>query len=158
MQSGFPPIIDNDCTILILGSLPGIQSISRQEYYGNPHNRFWHYIFKIFDETPADDYKCKIKIALKHHIAIWDVVKTANRKGSSDSAIKDAIPNDLPALLAKHKTIKKIIFNGNFALKSYIIFFGTPVLPYQKLLSTSPACAGRDNEKFLMWQTALMQR
>jgi len=157
MQSGFPAIVDNGCTVLVLGSLPGTQSITKQEYYGNPHNRFWHYIFKTFDEQYSEDYRRKTEIALKHHIAIWDVIKTANRTGSSDSTIKNAIPNDIPALLAKHKNIKRIIFNGSFAHQSYVRFFGTPPVPYIKLLSTSPACAGRDNEKLRQWQNALKE-
>lgn len=155
MQTGFPPLVDENCTILVLGSLPGTQSIDKQQYYGNPHNRFWHYIFKTFDESPTDDYQQKLKLALKHHIAIWDVIKSANRNGSSDSKIKQPIPNDIPALLAQNKNIKKIIFNGNFAYESYIRFFGIPPIPYSKLLSTSPACAGRDNEKLKQWQSAL---
>jgi len=155
MQTGFPPLVDENCTILVLGSLPGTQSIEKQQYYGNPHNRFWHYIFKTFDESTTDNYQQKTELALKHHIAIWDVIKSANRNGSSDSKIKQAIPNDVPALLAQNKNIKKIIFNGNFAYESYIRFFGTPPIAYVKLLSTSPACAGRDNEKLRQWQAAL---
>jgi len=157
MQTGFAPLIDGTCTILVLGSLPGTQSIEKQQYYGNPHNRFWHYIFKTFDESPTDDYEQKLKLALKHHIAIWDVIKSANRNGSSDSKIKNAIPNDIPTLLAQNNNIRKIIFNGSFACEAYIRYFGTPPIPYIKLLSTSPACAGRDNEKLKQWQTALTQ-
>jgi len=157
MPESFKPLVDDRCTILVLGSLPGIQSLEKQEYYGNRQNRFWHYIFVAFNETHTDNYSQKIQIALKHHIAIWDVVKSATRQSSSDTAIKGAVPNDIPALLAKYKNIRKIIFNGSFAYSCYIKFFKTPPISYIKLLSTSPACAGRDNEKLKSWCEALRQ-
>lgn len=157
MDQSFSPIVDENCTILVLGSLPGIQSLNMQQYYANPHNRFWHYLFTAFGEKLSDSYEERQAAALRHHIAIWDVVKCANRKGSADSAIKNAAPNDIPALLARHRKIKKIIFNGNFAYESYVKFFGQPLIPYVKLLSTSPACAGRDNEKLKLWHEAFKQ-
>ncbi len=158
MENSFAPIVDDGCTLLILGSLPSVQSLEKQQYYGNPHNRFWHYLFTAFGGQLSDDYETRKAFALENHVAIWDVVKCANRSGSADSAIKNAVPNDIPALLAKHKAIGKIIFNGSFAYRSYVKFFGAPLLPFVTLLSTSPACAGRDNEKIASWHEALNGR
>ncbi len=155
MENSFGPVVDDSCTILVLGSLPSIQSLGRQQYYGNPHNRFWYYLFSAFNEILTENYEERKQTALRHQVAIWDVVKCAERKGSADSAIRNALPNDIPSLLAKYRNIRKIIFNGSFAYQSYVRFFGTPPIPFEKLLSTSPACAGRDNEKRDAWHKAL---
>ena len=47
------------------------------------------------------------------------------------------------------------LFNGGFAFRSYRNYFGKPHLPHTTLLSTSPACAGRDREKTDMWERAV---
>lgn len=155
VPESFKPIVDKQCKILVLGSLPSIQSLEKHEYYGNRRNRFWSFLFTALGEIQTDDYAQKIQIALKHHIAIWDVVKSATRYASSDATIKNATPNDIPALLAKYNAIQKILFNGSFAYSCYVKFFGVPAISYIKLLSTSPACAGRDEEKLKYWCKAL---
>ena len=158
MENCFDPVADENCRILVLGSLPSVQSLGKQQYYGNPHNRFWFYLFTAFGEPFTEDYELRKATALKHHVAIWDVVRCASREGSADSAIKNARANDIPSFLAKHPSVQRIIFNGSFACQTYLKFFGTPPLPFVKLLSTSPACAGRDSEKLAVWTKALTGR
>ncbi len=155
MENCFEAVTDKNCRLLVLGSLPSVLSLSRQQYYGNPHNRFWYYLFTAFGEPYTEDYELRKATALKHHIAIWDVVKCASRKGSADSAIRNAQVNDIPAFLAKYPAVKRILFNGSFAYQTYVKFFSTPPIPFIQLLSTSPACAGRDSEKFAAWKKAL---
>ena len=155
MEHSFEPIIDDRSRLLILGSLPGVRSLMENEYYANRQNNFWKIIFSVLGRPLCTDYLSKVLLLHDHHIALWDVIKSANRSGSSDSNIKAAIANDIPKLLQDHPGISFIIFNGQFAFKSYRNFFGKPQPPFEVLLSTSPACAGRDAEKFEMWESAV---
>ena len=155
MEHSFEPIIDDRSRLLILGSLPGVRSLMENEYYANRQNNFWKIIFSVLGRPLCTDYLSKVLLLHDHHIALWDVIKSANRSGSSDSNIKAAIPNDIPKLIHDHPGISFIIFNGRFSFNTYKKFFGKPHVPFEVLLSTSPACAGRDAEKFDMWERAV---
>ncbi|HBG84819.1 MAG TPA: DNA-deoxyinosine glycosylase, partial [Erysipelotrichaceae bacterium] len=41
------PIVDEECEILILGSLPSVKSREEHFYYANKQNRFWKVISAI---------------------------------------------------------------------------------------------------------------
>ena len=155
MDCSFKPIIDRRSKVLILGSLPGVVSLRENEYYANGRNSFWKIMFSIFERPFSSDYRRKTELMAENRIALWDVIKSAERTGSSDSSIRAATPNDVPALLKKYSGISFVIFNGALAFRSYKKYFGIPFLPYEALLSTSPACAGRDAEKAEMWERAL---
>ena len=155
MEHSFEPIIDDRSRLLILGSLPGVRSLMENEYYANRQNNFWKIIFSVLGRPLCTDYLSKVLLLHDHHIALWDVIKSANRSGSSDSNIKAAIPNDIPKLIHNHPGISFIIFNGRFAFNSHKKFLGKPQLPFEVLLSTSPACAGREAEKLEMWERAI---
>lgn len=150
MEHSFPPLADENSRLLILGSLPGVKSLEAQQYYAHPQNRFWRIMFAVLGGEFSTDYEKRTSLLLANGVALWDVVKCAERQGSLDGNIKRQTPNDIPQLLAEHTGITRIIFNGSFAYTNYKKFFGEPVLPYKKLLSTSPACAGRDEERFEM--------
>ena len=156
MEHSFPPLVDKDCRALILGSLPGVKSLEEQQYYAHPQNRFWRIMFSLLGEDFSTDYEKRKSLLLEHHIALWDVVKCADREGSLDGHIRNQIPNDIPGLLEEHPKIRLLLFNGAFAFNNYKKYFGTPTLPYKKLLSTSPACAGRDEQRLTMWREALL--
>jgi hypoxanthine-DNA glycosylase len=47
--SSFSPIIDEESKILVLGSVPGVKSLEKQEYYAHPQNAFWRIIFELFN-------------------------------------------------------------------------------------------------------------
>lgn len=36
------PIIDENSEILILGTMPGKESLESEEYYASPNNSFWN--------------------------------------------------------------------------------------------------------------------
>lgn len=155
MEYSFEPITDQRSRLLILGSLPGVRSLMENEYYANSQNKFWKIIFSVLGRPFCTDYLSKVLLLHDNNIALWDVIKCADRSGSSDSNIKAAIPNDIPLLLKGHAEISFMIFNGRFAERSYRKFFGNPQLPFEVLLSTSPACAGREAEKFEIWERAI---
>lgn len=116
--SSFPPIINEDSKILILGSVPGIKSLEKQEYYAHPQNKFWKIIFELFDENFTENYEDKINILKKNKIALWDVIDTCERKGSLDSEIRNEEANDIESLLKTYPNIKAIFCNGGKSYKN----------------------------------------
>ena len=155
MEYSFGPLADKNSKILILGSLPGVRSLAEARYYAHPQNKFWKIIYGAWGRTPDADFDARYSFILEHGLALWDVIKCARRKGSADGNIRDEIPNDVPALLAAHPNIRRIIFNGGFAFSKYKKYFGIPQIDYRRVLSTSPTCAGRDREREDMWRDAL---
>jgi hypoxanthine-DNA glycosylase len=155
--SSFAPIIDDDSNVLILGSIPGIESLRKNEYYGHPRNAFWHIIFDLLIEEYISDYTAKIALVKRHHIALWDVIGDCVRKGSLDSNIKNAQPNDFEALYNRYPNIKYIYFNGNKAYDIYMRKVGlSKFKQYSKLPSTSPAHAIKYEKKLAQWQQIIL--
>ena len=141
--SSFPPIIDKESKILILGSIPGVKSLEMQQYYAHPQNKFWKIIFELFNEKFTTDYKERIEILEKHHIALWDVIDTCERKGSLDSEIRNEEANKIEELLQNFPNIKAIFCNGQKSHKNLQKILGKKFrLPIIVLPSTSPAYAG----------------
>ena len=143
---GLSPSIDNQCNILILGSMPGEDSLKAQEYYAHPANRFWPLMAKLFNEPecPAA-YTARISMLLRNHVALWDAICSCDRQGSLDSDIRNVTANDFAKFLVKWKKIHTIGLNGG---KAYAVFtkknyplLDSPRLRILKLPSTSPANA-----------------
>lgn len=151
----FEPIADKESKVLILGTMPGAESLRQQQYYAYPRNLFWTFIYGIFGEKPETDYDKKIEFLKSKKIALWDVYKSCRRAGSLDSNIVDEVPNDVAGLLNAHPDIKYVFCNGGTSEKHFI----KNVLPnikreiyYMGLPSTSPANASISLErKMSMW-------
>lgn len=103
--------------ILILGTMPGKESLRLQQYYANRSNRFWKIIAEAADKPLPEDYSKRLKLLDQLHIALWDVYASAERKGSLDSNIKNGEQNDVQSLINSNPSIKKILFNGGKAYK-----------------------------------------
>jgi len=87
-KSSFAPVIPKSARVLILGSLPGQKSIDAGEYYAHPRNRFWPVIAAIAKrESVPTDYQAKLSLLESLGVALWDVVREAQRAGSLDSNI-----------------------------------------------------------------------
>ena len=155
--SSFPPIINKDSEILILGSIPGIRSLEMQQYYAHPQNKFWKIICEIFNEEFTTNYQQRIKILEKHHIALWDVIDTCERKGSLDSEIRNEEANKIEELLRNFPNIKAIFCNGQKSHKNLQKILGKKFrLPIIVLPSTSPAYAGLSYfDKLKLWYIIL---
>lgn len=136
-----PPLYDADCKLLILGSFPSVKSREAMFFYGHPQNRYWKLIARLFGESVPETIEEKKRLALTHHIAMWDTIRSCTITGSSDSSIRDVVPNDLSVIL-DHSKVERIFCNGATSHKLYMkyIFLMTGIKAV-KLPSTSPANA-----------------
>ena len=136
-----PPLYDADCKILILGSFPSVKSREAMFFYGHPQNRYWKLIARLFDEPIPATIEEKKRLALNHHIAMWDTIRSCTITGSSDSSIRDVVPNDLSVIL-DHSKVERIFCNGATSHKLYMKYiFPMTGIKAVKLPSTSPANA-----------------
>ena len=144
------PIYNKDSIVLILGSFPSVISRKNNFYYSNPKNRFWKILGIVFNEENLTTNKEKIDFLLNNHIALFDVIKSCEINRSSDSSIKNVIPNDISKLI-KNSKIKYIFTNGNKAHELYqkYIFKSTKIVDI-KLPSTSPANCQKGIEEKLI--------
>ena len=118
-KEGLKPLIGTNPRILILGSLPGDESLRKQEYYGNPRNLFWDVMSGVLGEKAPVQYSEKVEFLKSHGIALWDVLHAAEREGSLDANIKNEEFNDIAGLLAVNPSIEVIATNGGKAEKSF---------------------------------------
>ncbi len=155
LSQSFPPITDPNARLLILGSLPGQESLRRQQYYAHPRNAFWRVIEAVLG-IPADTpYPQRCQTLMDAGIALWDVCASAHRPGSLDGAIQpgSVVPNDIAGFLARHPQIRLICFNGATAAALFRKHIRpTPEIPTHQLPSTSPAHASLPfEEKVRRW-------
>lgn len=108
------PIYNKDSEILILGSFPSITSRNNLSYYAHPKNQFWLIMQDIFNESIVN----KKQFLLKHHIALWDVIKNCDIKGSKDISIKNVEVNDIKKII-QNSNIKYIFTTGKKAYTLY---------------------------------------
>lgn len=135
------PVYDSTSKILILGSFPSVKSRETGFFYGHPQNRFWRVLAELLKVEMPTTIDEKRTFLLEHHIAVWDVIASCKIIGSSDSSIRDAIPNDLGKLLNESQ-IQRIYTNGGTAWKLYQKYTKEKTgMEAVKLPSTSPANA-----------------
>ncbi len=56
VKSGLPPVVWESSRTLILGTMPGDESLRKQRYYANPSNKFWLILSKVYGEPNGTDY------------------------------------------------------------------------------------------------------
>ena len=152
----FEPVFNRESQILILGTLPSVKSREQHFYYGHPQNRFWKVLANITNEAVPSSISEKKELLLTHHIAIWDVIKSCEIIGSSDSSIRNVVPADI-GLLLENSNISAIFGNGAKACELYDKYtLAKTGFPIQKLPSTSPANAAWSLERLTdYWAQAL---
>lgn len=112
------PIYNSSSKILILGTIPSPKSREAGFYYSHPQNRFWKIMAALFDEELPISNKQKEEMMLKHHIALWDVLKSCEIKGADDNSITSIEVNDIQQLL-NETSIKKVYTTGLKATTLY---------------------------------------
>jgi len=113
LKRSFPPVTDTGTQVLILGSLPGEESLARGRYYAHPRNQFWRLIGAVagLDLEPLG-YEARLEALLSRGIGLWDTVRTATRRGSLDGNIRGIEPNALAALVETLPKLRAVGFNG----------------------------------------------
>lgn len=171
LSIGFAPIWRADAKVLILGSLPGVASLLAAQYYAHPRNQCWPILQQLFGIDAKLPYLERIDCAQQHGIAFWDLVQSAKRRGSLDSAIisKSIASNRLLELLTELPKLQHIALNGKKAAELFEKQRATDTelqlwlseraqsLQWHVLPSTSPANASvHFHEKLNMWARALV--
>jgi hypoxanthine-DNA glycosylase len=158
---GFPPIAAPDARVLVLGSMPSVASLAKQQYYGHPQNAFWPIMGRLIGAGPELPYDKRKRILCEHRVAVWDVLRECHREGSLDTSIRieTESPNDFISFLADHPHIETVFFNGQKAETAFRRHARTQVtnsgraLEFIRLPSTSPAHAGRSfAQKLAAWR------
>lgn len=115
-HASFAPHVAPDTRLLILGSLPGARSLAERQYYAHPTNQFWRLVGALIGEPLAElDYDKRLVRLRAAKIGLWDVIRTAERRSSSDSEIREVEAHDLASLAATLTELRMIAFNGGKA-------------------------------------------
>jgi double-stranded uracil-DNA glycosylase len=142
-KTGFAPLANPHTRLLVLGSFPGEASLAAGQYYANPRNQFWALIGAVIgrEEMPGLAYPDRLDVLAAHGIGLWDVFTSASRRGSLDSAIKQAAASPLADLVQRLPALQAVAFNGALAAKAGRKALGSASLTLIDLPSSSPAHA-----------------
>lgn len=143
------PFYQENSKILILGSFPSVKSREQMFFYGHSQNRFWKVISFIFGEKTPNSIDEKKNLLKNNGIALWDVIHSCEISGSSDSSIKDVVPNDISKIL-ENSSVEKIFVNGKTA-KAYYDKYIKNITKCDAIClpSTSPANAAWSIDKLI---------
>ena len=151
-KSSFPPVVDADTRLLILGSLPGDASLAVAQYYAHPRNQFWRLLSAIGAvELTTLSYPQRLVALQTLGVGLWDVVASARRRGSLDSDIREVALNPLSELLVTLPALQAVAFNGKTAARAAptLASSGLDIL---LLPSSSPALTTPFEKKLAEWQ------
>ncbi len=113
---GLDPVFDENSQILILGTMPGKDSLEKQEYYASTNNCFWYIMAELFNERKNFlNYDEKISCLKKNKIALWDIYHSCDRESSKDKDIRNEVYNDINKFIKENPSIKHVVFNGKKA-------------------------------------------
>ena len=151
------PVYDKNSRVLILGSFPSVKSREANFFYGHPQNRFWKVLAAVFETEVPVTVDEKREFLLAHGVAVWDVIKSCDIVGSSDSSIKNVVPNDLREIL-NNADIRQIFVNGKTAEQYYKKYIEKEIGRKATCVpSTSPANAAWNVEKLVKeWKQILL--
>jgi hypoxanthine-DNA glycosylase len=155
---GLAPVAGPGTRLLLLGSFPGQASLRAQQYYGHPRNHFWPILSAIWGtDLVALPYPGRLAAIQQRGRGLWDVYAACRRQGSLDSAITDAVPNDLAGLAVTLPQLRAIAHNGGESARAMKVTAALG-LPVHRLPSSSPANASWHFErKRAAWQAVFQQ-
>ena len=140
MIRSFPPIINSETEILIVGTMPSVKSLEAQQYYAHPRNAFWKIIAALYHQgAEFADFQEKKACLLANRLGLWDSLQLCLREGT---------------LLAEHPAVRRLLFNGQPAFKFFKKYHAPLLLrtEYYILPSTSPANASYSlDDKIRIW-------
>ncbi|HEX8381452.1 MAG TPA: DNA-deoxyinosine glycosylase [Allosphingosinicella sp.] len=153
LKRSFPPAVDSGTRVLVLGSLPGEESLARSQYYANPRNHFWRLIGQVTGlDLVAPPYEERLEALLAAGVGLWDTVGAATRRGSLDGAIRLASANDLATLVKELPALRAVGFNGGKSASIGVPQLAErPDLALIPLPSSSPAYTRPFEEKLGEW-------
>jgi len=156
---GFPPVWREDAHILILGSMPSVESLNQSFYYAHPRNAFWPMMARILGEEAPQSIEAKRDMLLSNRIALWDTVHSCLREGSLDSAIRSAQANDFEFLYDRCPGIRYVYFNGGAAEQLYrrLVAKADERFVFRRMPSTSPAYTMKFEMKYEAWNRAIKE-
>ncbi len=152
--TSFAPVYAPDARALVVGSMPGVQSLTVRQYYAHPRNAFWPILFGLWGHEPPDDYGERLRFLTGRGIALWDVAHTCQREGSLDIAMRAVAPNDFAMLFAAAPGITEVFCNGGtaYALYARLVQPHFPQIAVTRLPSTSPALTMPIPQKLEAWR------
>ena len=155
--TAFDPVARPDARVLVLGSMPSVESLRQGFYYGHPRNAFWRILAEVCGAPVPDGIPEKVALLEENGIALWDVLRSCEREGSLDSAIRDAEPNDFSGLFERCPGIGKILFNGSTARALFQRHCGDYLRgqAWAQMPSTSPAYTLSWERKLALWRHGL---
>lgn len=147
---GLEPWVGVNPKVLILGTLPSDKSLENQAYYCSPTNSFWRIMRELFDDNLEHNNKLFITSC---GIALWDCIKSGERKGSLDSNFNEEtlIPNDIREFLLQYPSIKTIVFNGQKAERFFEKYCRNANCETITLVSTSSMASKPFDYKLSQW-------
>ena len=153
VKRSFPPVADARTRVLVLGSLPGEESLAQRQSYANPRNHFWRLIGAVIGaDLVALPYQARLEALLEARIGLWDTVGAATRRGSLDGAIRAHQANDLADLAGRLPELRAVGFNGGKSASLGIAQLATRTdLALIPLPSSSPAYTRPFEEKLAAW-------
>jgi len=133
----YKPIINNDTTKLIVGTLPpprfSIGKLLEKDVdfcYGSYYNSLWLYIDKVhnlslrYDNSEEAKEKRK-QFLIKHKIGICDIIESAERDkiDASDLGLKNIKLQDIIGYLNRFPKIETLLFTGGNSKNGPEYFF-----------------------------------
>lgn len=144
MPRSFPPVVGRKPRVLVLGSMPGVESLRRRQYYAHPRNQFWRLVGDALGEELTElSYRRRLAVLKRRGVALWDTIADCDRRGSLDARIRRERPNDVAGLV-RRLGVRAVLLNGGKAKQMFLrhAAAGLPAGVFVAALpSSSPAAA-----------------